>query len=145
MILLSSAVVLTAAELKYIFGYLRSYFKAGLKKADVKTVLSQKKKNFKITSFLAWIQRHVCNVKDWFSVSKIKYKASDITVLIIKHILLNSFYCFEFCFKLRGGPLENLSGRGGGRITKKLFAQGKIKGKKIHARQLTLRNIHATA
>ena len=44
MILLSSAVVLTAAELKYIFGYLRSYFKAGLKKADVKTVLSQKKK-----------------------------------------------------------------------------------------------------
>lgn len=44
MILLSSAVVLTAAELNYIFGYLRSYFKAGLKKADVKTVLSQKKK-----------------------------------------------------------------------------------------------------
>ena len=34
---------------------------------------------------------------------------------------------------------------GGGGITKKLFAQGKIKGKKIHARQLTLRNIHATA
>lgn len=44
MILLLSAVVLTAAELNYIFGYLRSYFKAGLKKADVKTVLSPKKK-----------------------------------------------------------------------------------------------------
>lgn len=43
MLLLLSAVVLTTAELN-IFGYLRSYFKAGLKKADVKTVLSQKKK-----------------------------------------------------------------------------------------------------
>ena len=29
--------------------------------------------------------------------------------------------------------------------TKKIFAQGKIKWKKIHARQLTLKNIHATA
>ena len=121
MILLSSAVVLTAAELNYIFGYLRSYFKAGLKKADVKTVLSQKKKNFKITSFLAWIQRHVCNVKDWFSVPKIKYKASDITVLIIKVILLTSFYYFEFCFKLRDGPLENLWGGGGGANYKKII------------------------
>ena len=134
MILLSSAVVLTAAELNYIFGYLRSYFKAGLKKADVKTVLSQKKRNFEIASFLAWIQRHVCNVKDWFSVSKIKYKASDITVLIIKHILLNSFYCFEFCFKLRGGPLENLSGRGGGELQKNYSRKGKLRGKKfMHA------------
>ena len=145
MLLLLSAVVLTTAELN-IFGYLRSYFKAGLKKADVKTVLSQKKKkNFKTATFLAWIQRHVCNVKDWFSVTKIKYKASDITVLIIKLILFTSFYHFEFCFKLRDGQLENLWGRGGGRITKKLFAQGKIKGKKIHARQLTLKNIPATA
>lgn len=96
MILLSSAVVLTAAELNYIFGYLRSYFKAGLKKADVKTVLSQKKKNFKITSFLAWIQRHVCNVKDWFSVSKIKYKASDITVLIINSSCSTAFTVLNF-------------------------------------------------
>lgn len=43
MLLLLSAVVLTTAVLNS-FGYLRSYFKAGLKKADVKTVLSQKKK-----------------------------------------------------------------------------------------------------
>ena len=34
---------------------------------------------------------------------------------------------------------------GGGRSTKKIFAQGKIKQKKIYARQLTLRNIHAMA
>ena len=34
---------------------------------------------------------------------------------------------------------------GGGRSTKKIFARGKIKRKKIHARQLTLRNIHAMA
>ena len=53
MILLSSAVVLTAAELNYIFGYLRSYFKAGFKKADVKTVLSQKKKTLKLP--VSWL------------------------------------------------------------------------------------------
>ena len=35
---------------------------------------------------------------------------------------------------LRDGPLENLWGRGGGggRITEKIFAQGKIKCKNIH-------------
>ena len=44
---------------------------------------------------------------------------------------------------IRDGPLENLWGGG---ITKKVFAQGKIKWKKIHARQLTQKNIiHATA
>ena len=43
------------------------------------------------------------------------------------------------CQWLRNGPLENLWGGGGGRSTKKLFAQGKIKWKKIHARQLTLK------
>ena len=47
---------------------------------------------------------------------------------------------------IRDGPLENLlEGGGGGRSTKKIFAQGKIKRKKIHARQLTLRNIHVMA
>ena len=49
---------------------------------------------------------------------------------------------------IRDGPLENLWGGGGwgdGRSTKKIFAQGKIKWKKIHARQLTPKNIHATA
>ena len=46
-------------------------------------------------------------------------------------------------FRLRDGPLENLSG--GRAKYKKIFAQGKIKWKKIRARQLILRNIHATA
>ena len=42
------------------------------------------------------------------------------------------------------GPLENLWE--GGRVKyKKKFAQGKIKWKKILARQLTLKNIHAMA
>ena len=36
-------------------------------------------------------------------------------------------------------------GGGGGEVQKKIFAQGKIKRNKIHARQLTLRNIHAMA
>ena len=46
---------------------------------------------------------------------------------------------------LREGPLENLSGGEGERSTKKIFAQGEIKWKKIHARKLILKNIHATA
>ena len=54
MLLLLSAVVLTTAELN-IFGYLRSYFKAGLKKADVKTVLSQKKKKKTLKLPLSWL------------------------------------------------------------------------------------------
>ena len=45
-------------------------------------------------------------------------------------------------FLLRDGPLENFLGR---EVQKKKFAQGKIKRKKIRARQLTLENIHATA
>ena len=32
-----------------------------------------------------------------------------------------------------------------GKVQKKIFAQGKLKFKKIHARQLTLKNIHAMA
>ena len=43
---------------------------------------------------------------------------------------------------LRKGPLENLSGAG---EVQKKHLQGKIKRKKIHARQLTLKNIHAMA
>ena len=51
-----------------------------------------------------------------------------------------------FCGQFRDGPLENLWGvGGGGEVQKRIFAQGKIKRKKIHARQLTLRNIHAMA
>ena len=46
-------------------------------------------------------------------------------------------------FLFREGPLENLWG--GRRSTKKIFAQGKIKRKKIHAHQFTLKNIHAKA
>ena len=34
---------------------------------------------------------------------------------------------------------------GAGEVQKKIFAQGKIKWKKIHARQLILKNIHAMA
>ena len=45
--------------------------------------------------------------------------------------------------KLMGGV--GGGGGGGGRSTKKIFAHGKIRRKKIHARQLTLKNIHAMA
>ena len=48
--------------------------------------------------------------------------------------------------QVREGPLENLWGGGGAdEVHKKIFAQGKIKWKKIHARQLILKNIHAMA
>ena len=46
-------------------------------------------------------------------------------------------------FWIRDGPLESYR-RGGGRSTKKVFAQGKLI-EKIYARQLTLKNIHVTA
>ena len=36
-------------------------------------------------------------------------------------------------------------GGGGGDVQKKKFMQGKMKWKKIHARQLILKNIHAVA
>ena len=38
-----------------------------------------------------------------------------------------------------------MGGGGAGEVQKKKFAQGKIKWKKIHASQLTLKNIQATA
>ena len=41
--------------------------------------------------------------------------------------------------------IRKLMGGGGGRSTKKKIAQGEIKWKKILARQLTLKNIHAMA
>ena len=46
----------------------------------------------------------------------------------------------------KGRSFRKLMGGGGGRVKyKKKFAQGKIKWKKIFARQLTLNNIHAMA
>ena len=45
-------------------------------------------------------------------------------------------------FDVKEGTIRKLVG--GGRSTKK-YLQGKIKRKKIHARQLTLKNIHAMA
>ena len=45
----------------------------------------------------------------------------------------------------RDGPLENLWGGGAGEVQKKYSRKGKLNEKKFHARQLTLKNIHATA
>ena len=49
---------------------------------------------------------------------------------------------------LRDGPIENLSGGragGGGKVQKEYSRKGKLNEKKNHARQLTLKNIHAMA
>ena len=48
-------------------------------------------------------------------------------------------------FLFRDGPLANLWGGGGRRSTKKYSCKGKLNEKQIHARQLTLKNIHAMA
>ena len=46
---------------------------------------------------------------------------------------------------LRDGLLENLRGGGaGGEVQKKYSRKRKLSEKKIHARQLTLKNIYAT-
>ena len=45
----------------------------------------------------------------------------------------------------KGQTIGKHMGGGGRRSTKKIFAQGKIKFEKIHARQLTPKNIHAIA
>ena len=49
----------------------------------------------------------------------------------------------------KGRTIRKLIGREGGggadEVPKKKFEQGKITGKKNHAHQLTLKNIHATA
>ena len=65
------------------------------------------------------------------------WRASFLQALIV--------HCYSSSV-LRDGPLENFMGGGGGQAKyQKIFAQGKIKWKKIYARQLTLKNIHATA
>ena len=45
----------------------------------------------------------------------------------------------------KGPTVRKLIGAGGGRSTKKIFAQGKIEWKENHESQLTLDRIHATA
>ena len=50
--------------------------------------------------------------------------------------------------EIRDGLLENLSfggGGGEGEVQKRYSRKGKLNGKKIHARQLILKNIHALA
>ena len=47
---------------------------------------------------------------------------------------------------LRDGALENLWGRGGAvEVQEKYSRKGKLNEEKIHARQITLKNIHAMA
>ena len=41
--------------------------------------------------------------------------------------------------------IRKIMGGGAGEVQKKIFPQGKIKWKKIHARQVILKNIHAMA
>ena len=51
----------------------------------------------------------------------------------------------HFFHVVRGGPLENLWGGGGGRSTKEYIRARENEMKKIHTRQLTLKNLHTMA
>ena len=51
----------------------------------------------------------------------------------------------HFFYVVWGGPLENLWGGGGGRSTKKYVRARENEMKKIHTRQLTLKNLHTMA
>ena len=66
-------------------------------------------------------------------------------VVLCSAIIAEAGYDMKNNTGLRDGALENLWGGGRAKYTKKKFAQGKIKWKKIYARQLTLKNIHAMA
>ena len=51
----------------------------------------------------------------------------------------------EWRIEYKGQTIRKLIGGEADEVQKKIFAQGKIKWKKIHAGQLTLKNIYATA
>ena len=63
--------------------------------------------------------------------------------LFINFLMINWREMATIVYK--GRTIRKLIGGGGGVQKIYIFAQGKIKRKKIHARQLTLRNIHAMA
>ena len=67
----------------------------------------------------------------------------DLTKLLpVEHIFLMPSSCLALI--LRDGPLENLWG-GEGEVQKRYSRKAKLNEKKIHARHITLKNIHATA
>ena len=51
----------------------------------------------------------------------------------------------EWRIEYKGQTIRKLIGGEADEVQKKIFAQGKIKWKKIHAGQLSLKNVHATA
>ena len=58
----------------------------------------------------------------------------------------NAWRTPSLCGRLaKGRTTRKRIGRGGAVEVQNLFAQGKLNEKKIHARQLNLKNIHATA
>ena len=81
-----------------------------------------------------------------FITEEVRWQHSTVGLSLCS-MRFRSSYCMNVqASYFRDGPLENLGGAGAaGEVQKKIFAQGKIERKKIHARQLTLKNIHAMA
>ena len=92
----------------------------------------------------SWFRKRVSWYMTW-NTWELKLNSTILTHSKSKLMLILSILIVNWWIWIRDGPLENLWGEGGGRSTKKKFAQGKIKWKKTLARQLTLRNIHARA
>ena len=63
----------------------------------------------------------------------------------MQNVCFRLMYVAEKRHCLRDGPLENLWGGGAGEVQRKYSRKAKLNEKKIHARQLTLKNIHAMA
>ena len=75
-----------------------------------------------------------------FITEEVRWQHSTVGLSLCS-MRFRSSYCMNVqASYFRDGPLENLGGAGAaGEV------QGKIERKKIHARQLTLKNIHAMA
>ena len=98
---------------------------------------------------LYWMQIICCIF--WASVRQLKVISSmwvwNLSYYVQTLVALScpSKLVWRHGFKsIKGRTIRKLM-RGAGEVQKKIFAQGKIKWKKIHARQLTLKNVHAMA
>ena len=88
---------------------------------------------FVCKSCVCFVRTKKRNSPNTFLMVRFKCCFSMDIVTVIQFVL-KVFFSFSLS---RDGPLETYGG--GGRITNKIFAQGKIKWKKFHTRQLTLK------
>ena len=92
--------------------------------------------------------RYSISIDEWLGDSEYPHSTTTVSWMTIESFRFEAEDDYEYDIFpiLRDGPLENLSGgRGAGEVQKKYSRTWKLNEKKNHARQLTLRNIHAIA